>query len=116
MANYLYITRAAQSFESDEFPLDLAEWTAFAEADSRLEPDDGGDALDWVFSCADGTEAYLSWKRHFVEVRGTDANDVDLAALARDLNARLVDGDGDEYNLDGTTTPWSDSRRPIVPR
>ncbi|WP_194908968.1 hypothetical protein [Catenulispora rubra] len=116
MANYLYITRATEWGGGEDFPIGSAEWLAFAEADPRLEPDEGGGSLDWVFTCTDGTKAWLSWKLHVIEVRGTHAKDADLAVLARDLTARLVDTDYDEeYHPNGTTTPWSESRRPILP-
>lgn len=116
MGYYLHITRAGDSWaDSADHPISTEEWTAFAAAHPSIVADPDNGPLDHVFTCHDGTEACLTWKNGQIEVRGTHADDKDLARLAAQIEARLLGDDDEEYDLNGQPIEWEAPRPPITP-
>ena len=70
MGYYLYITRAGEWTDSTKHPISSEEWLGLVDTHPQIEQDVRNGPLDHIFTCADGTTAYLGgskgWRRSAV--------------------------------------------------
>ena len=100
----LHITRAEDWAEAAETPIDFAEWTTYAETDSRLSVA-GTIALrnhdpqeQSVYALSHGDGPTIHWHRGDLVVAGASDADVEqLRPIADALAARVQGDDGEFY-------------------
>jgi hypothetical protein len=121
MSYDLHITRAGDWIDADQHPITHAEWERFAESHPELIQDgevtwrDIGTQPIYSFTLPEGGQEWLSWRNEHVYVNGRFENVAAIAELAESLHARLVGDDSEEYHPDGSSTDWTEDRRPIAP-
>lgn len=101
----IHLTRADSWLSSAEHPISAAEWEAFATGREDLRPNgtvrfkNFGEQPVYSWVGPDGDEVSLYWYDHRIEVSGVPDEDCAsaLAPLARELDARVVGDDDEEY-------------------
>lgn len=117
----LHITRADDWMRSEKHPISRAEWYAFVAADPELELSttdywesktaNGGIereyAVYWVAYPGSDKETPAFWMHNGRIVKKNPDKAVvrKMAAIARQLGARLFGDEGEEYDVDGEEIP-----------
>ncbi len=105
----LHITRAEESYDSEEVPILLDEWLGYA-ASSPLLAERGwvqwtdiGRVPVFAYACGDGIEVSLTFDGAQINVKGVldDLGALELAKIAEDLQANLIGDDGERYTTAG---------------
>ncbi|MBG6070046.1 hypothetical protein [Micromonospora ureilytica] len=112
MGYELHVTRAAEYYESEEHPIALDEWLAYAERSPTLTQ---GGWIWWdedrhpfyVFTCGDGSVVSLTWFEGAIEIKGHFDGDAyrEFGGLAEDFQANLQGDDGERYTPSGVLPP-----------
>ena len=111
--NRLHITRAENWYDSDETPIQLADWLGYAASNPLLvergwvEWSDVGRVPVFACVCRDGVETSLTWSDGRIRVKGVQNNigALELAKVAEDLEANLIGDDGERYTTVGLARP-----------
>jgi hypothetical protein len=108
MAYELHITRADDWTESEDDPIDRAEWEEAAAADQRLV--EAGE-VNWtdlgniaVFTWRDENGPSFLWRDGQINVKGVrgEAEIGEIARFAQTLGAVLMGDDGETYDESGS--------------
>src|SRR4051794_35366569 len=109
MGYELHITRAEESYDSEEAPILLDEWLRYAEDSPLLalagwiEWSDLGRVSVFAYACADEEKASLAWDGAQILVKGVrdEVSVLDLLKAAAHLQANLIGDDGERYTAEG---------------
>lgn len=130
MGYEVHITRAEEWVESENFPISLADWKAYVNADPEMRLDGYAEATTpqgetiriesagivvWISYSGHGVGGNMAWFSWFggrVSVKGPDKEILQkMHAIAKALNARVLGDEGERYDADGESD-W----QPAAPR
>ena len=105
MGYTFHITRARLWTESTQYPISRDEWTEAARRhpEIHLDPDAGGGMLG-----AESLDGWFTWSAGQVTTWFSEPSTAWMVRFARELEARLVGDDEEEYSEDGSSRQWSD--------
>jgi hypothetical protein len=95
----LHITRRAAWADDDGPAITLKEWKAYVKSDDDVQPDADNGPTDFLWTGHPKGPKPLWWDRGEVYTKNPDKITISkLVAIAKQLKARVVGDDGEEYS------------------